>query len=479
LAALPRRSEIYLPLIGIALVALWPLSAYALNPLLFPFALVLTVIAVTVVRRPEVGLAVALALIPFLRLQIYAQPANLPLPTEPFRYLVPLIAFGILFYGALAEGLERHAIPGVFWGIVLLIVAAVLSAVHAIDPSVSLPDIFLLITGAALFLAIWNLCRTKEQVLIVITGAMVGLLAASIQGIDQHFAGVFSTQGFISGGQVEGRIQGSFTHPNEYAAVLATLIPLAVVVAFMRQLPSGLRLLAGIAAVAAVPALNYTYSRSVIVVLVAGSLIWLFVSRPRLAIKVAVVIGIAAVLLAPTTLKNRLNPQSTAGDVSLRQDIGDAALAMYSAHPALGVGIKNFQTAYIDRNFTTSAAQQRFLHHELLLAPDAAPSQYLNTLAEQGLVGVAALAVFLLLAVTSMYRVTKSRDPTVRDLCLGFGMGVMTLVLYVTVAIPMQETSVLLMFSLVALGLSANRATSPVQEEATRGLPASRVAWAR
>jgi hypothetical protein len=35
------------------------------------------------------------------------------------------------------------------------------------------------------------------------------------------------------------------------------------------------------------------------------------------------------------------------------------------------------------------------------------------------------------------------------------------------------------MFSLVALGLSANRATSPVQEEATRGLPASRVAWAR
>jgi len=188
---------------------------------------------------------------------------------------------------------------------------------------------------------------------------------------------------------------------------------------------------------------------------------------------------IVAVLLAPTTLKNRLNPQSTAGDVSLRQDIGDAALAMYSAHPALGVGIKNFQTAYIDRNFTTSAAQQRFLHHELLLAPDAAPSQYLNTLAEQGIVGVAALAVFLLLAVTSMYRVTKSRDPTVRDLCLGLGMGVMTLVLYVTVAIPMQETSVLLLFSLVALGLSANRATIVVQEEATRALPASRVAWAR
>ena len=479
MAALPRRSEIYLPLIGIALVALWPLTAYALNPLLFPFALVVTVIAVAVVRRPEVGLAVALALIPFLRLQIYAQPANLPLPTEPFRYLVPLIAFGILLYGALAEGLERHAIPGVFWGIVLLIGAAVVSAVHAIDSSVSMPDIFLLITGAALFLAVWNLCRTREQILVVIAGAMVGLLAASIQGIDQHFSGVFSTQGFVSGGQVEGRVQGSFTHPNEYAAVLATLIPLAVVVAFKRDFPSGLRLLAGAAALAAVPALNYTYSRSVIVVLVAGSLIWLFVCRPQLAIKVAVVLGILAVLLAPTTLKNRLNPGTTGGDVSLRQDIGDAALQMYSAHPALGVGIKNFQTAYIERNFTTDAAQQRFLHHELLLAPDAAPSQFLNTLAEQGLVGISALAVFLLLALASIYRVSKSRDPTVKDLSLGIGMGVLTLLLYVTVAIPMQETSVLLLFSFLALDLSAYRAMSPVPEEAPQGLPVSRVAWAR
>jgi putative inorganic carbon (HCO3(-)) transporter len=471
---LPKRFvEISLPLIGIGVAALWPLTAYELNPLLFPMLLVLGGVILAVLTRPEFGLALALALLPLIGLDIQGSPAaNIPMPPEPFRVLIPLIVFAVLIYGALSQGLDRRSLPGVFAGIALLTAAALASTLQAIEPSKGAPDVFLLVTGGALFLAIFNLCREWNQVLIVVVGALIALLIASVQGIGQHFSGVFSTQGFVAGGEVEGRIQGSFTHPNEYASFLALLIPLAVAVAFAPEFPARLRLLAGTAAAAAVPAIMYTYSRSVIVVLIIGSLLWLTFLRPRLAVKVAAVLGIVTLTLAPGTLKERLDPESTGADVPLREDIADSALRIYSDGPLLGVGIGNFPVAYTERAFTEGGSQKRLLHHQQLLVPTAAPSQYLNTMAEQGLIGLAALAAFVLLAIRSAYRVCKARDPAVRALGLGIGMSVLTFVLYVTVAVPMQETAALLLFALLALAASAERSTRILRGGGVESRPA-------
>jgi O-antigen ligase len=144
---------------------------------------------------------------------------------------------------------------------------------------------------------------------------------------------------------------------------------------------------------------------------VLGALIWLLIMRPKFALITALVVAVGAVVLVPAVLKERFNPESARADVALRTDVAQSALDIYSEHPLLGVGVNNFQTAYSERRSAETAGQHRLLHNEQLLVPTASPSQYLNTLAEQGLVGIGALAIFLLLALGSAWRVSKARDP--------------------------------------------------------------------
>ncbi len=454
-----RFPPIHLPLIAVGVVALWLLTAYALSPLLLPAAVLLGAIVLAVLRRPEYGLALAVAITPLTGLEIAPQiGANVSLPREPFKLLIPLIVFGVLVYGALLQGPDRRKLPAVFVGITLLIGAALISSFQALEPSEAVADVFLLLTASALFVAILNICRRRNQVLVVAAGALFALLIASVHGLVQHFEGVFSTQGFSFGGENVGRVQGAFGHPNEYAGFLAMLLPLAGAIAVTRGLPSQLRLLAGVAVLAAVPALNYSYARTAIATLVLGALIWLLIMRPKFALITALVVAVGAVVLAPAVLKERFNPESARADVALRTDVAQSALDIYSEHPLLGVGVNNFQTAYSERRSAETAGQHRLLHNEQLLVPTAAPSQYLNTLAEQGLVGIGVLAIFVVLALGSAWRVSKARDPAVRGLGIGIGIAISAVVLNSFAQISLQEVQVLILFTLLGIASTAESA---------------------
>jgi O-antigen ligase len=466
-----RFVEIGLPLIGIGIAALWPLTAYGLNPLLFPILLVLGAVVLTVVTRPEFGLALAVALSPLIGLKLYSSPAaNIPLPEEPFRILVPLIVFGVLLYGVLARGLDRRGLPGVFAGIALLIVAAIASTFQAIDPSEAVVDIFLLLTAAALFVAILNICQTRDQLLVVVAGTLAALLIVSIHGIGQQISGVYSSIGFVSDGESVGRVQGSFGHPNEYAGFVAMLIPLAVAVAVTRQLPARLRLLAGTAAVAAVPALIYSYSRGALATLIIGSLLWLAFLRPRLVALALVVIVVAAISAAPGTVKERFEVQSAEAEFALRPELWKSALDIYADRPLLGAGVNNFSLAYAELPSTELHATQKYLlHREQLLTPEAAPSQYLNTLAEQGLIGFTALVAFLALAIRTGYRVSKARDPAVQGLGLGIGMAISTVAVYSVLYVTVQGEPLLPLAALLAVAATAEAAFRPRPEQVEAG----------
>jgi O-antigen ligase len=457
-----RSASIYLPLAGIGLAALWPITAYVFNPLLLPLLIVVAGTAALVMWRPEYGLALAVALTPFLGAHIYQSPgAGLALPSAPFRLLVPAIAFGVLVYGTLIRGQDRRGLPGVFWGIAALLIAAVASAFQATDPGKAVPDVFLLLTGAALFVAILNVCQTREQLLVVVGGALAGLLLASVQGVIQHFAGVYSTLGFVAAnGESLNRIQGSFGHPNEYAAYLAILLPFAVVVALIKSLPTQLRALGLAAAAFAVPALVYSYARAALVTMIIGAILWLVITRPKIALWATIVLGVGALLFTPASLRERFSATGQQ-DVSVRTDVAGSAVDIWNKDPWLGVGIGNFQLAYEDLSFAQDPGQRRLLHNQQILVPTAAPSQYLNSLAEQGLLGVAALGIFAIGAVVTAFRVSRAPDPTVRGLGLGIGMGVAGLILYSTLEISMQEDQVLALFALLAIGSVAQNAFEP------------------
>jgi O-antigen ligase len=463
-----RFPQIYLPLIGVGIAALWPLTAYALSPLLLPAICVLVATVVVIIGRPEYGLASAAALTPFVGLQIQ-QPAldDVTLPTAPVRVLLPVIVIGVVLYGTLVRGQDRRQLSGMFLGIALLLGAAALSAFQALDPAKSIPDIFLLLTGAAMFVGILNICQTREQLLVVVAGVLVGLLLASIQGVVQQLTGVYSTLGFVVGGEIFNRVQGSFGHPNEYAGYLALLLPFAIAVLFTSQLPVRLRALAGVAAGVAVPALVFSYSRGALATLVVGSLFWLLVMRPKAAVAVAIVVGAAALLLAPGTLRERFS-ESGKGDIALRTDVADSALEIYADHPLAGVGIGNFQLAYQDLSFADEVGQRRLLHTQQVLVPTAAPSQYVNSLAEQGLLGVAALGVFTLTVLATVHRVGRARDPATRGLGLGIGMSAASLFLYSLLEVSLQEDQILPLFVLLGIAAVAESAFGQAVAPANR-----------
>jgi O-antigen ligase len=457
LAAQPRWLVTWPILLALAVAALWPLTAYAVSPILLPGVIVLVTIAAVVAWRPEYGIALALALAPWTNMVLQGNAGDpLRIPGKPFHLVLPALGFGLVAYSMLVSRPDRSAVrsPVLTVAVLFFVAAALASSMQALKPSSSVTKVFLLLTAAALFFAVTQVCRERRQLLVVVTGALIGLLLASAQGILQHYTGSFGQFGFVAdGGTVVKRVQGSFGHPNQYGGFIAALIPLAVAaLATRRRLPASTRWIAGIALSLSLFALIFSYARGAIAAVVIGSLLWLAFQRPRIAVVAALVVAVGAFAFAPAALRQRFNPQGVSGDVPLRADIWSSALDIYSDHPVLGVGVDNFSVAYADLPATSSrASQRRLLHQDQLLTPPHAQNQYLNIMAEEGLVGLASLVLLGFAAVAVISRGARVRDPVGRTICLGIGAGVMTLAVHSFLEAELLGEVALPLFALVAV----------------------------
>jgi O-antigen ligase len=451
---LPRRLILAGPAVAaVGLAILWPLSAYAFNPVLLPAMIVVAGAGVLILWRPEYGIALALALSPLLDAHLSVPAgANIALPQKPFEFLLPATLGAVLIYGILiARDERRDNRPRLAAAVPLFIGAGLLSSLFALDPSQTVTKVFLLVTALTVFLGVFQICRDRDQLTVIVAGVVVAVLIAGLQGILQQLNGQYSTEGFIVNGQFVGRVQGSFGHPNQYGGFLAVLMPVAAAVCLARGFPRRLRWLAGFAVLAAIPALNYSYARGAIGGLIIGSLIWLLVFKPKAALFVVSSVVIVALVVAPVKLKDRFSTQDQAGSVGIRADIWGAALDIYSERPLLGVGPDNFPVAYRGLPSTlANASQRQLLHNELLLIPPYAQNLYLNVLAEEGLVGIVALALLLAYGVSTAYRGCKLSDPRARTLGFGLGVAMMTLIIHSFVEVTLTTALMLPLFGLLA-----------------------------
>lgn len=450
-----RIATIALLLGAAGLAILWPLSAHAINPLALPSLLALVLVSSLVLRRPEYGVAIVLALTPLINSAFSVGSENSSfLVSEPFRVVVPALAVGVLAYSLLVmrirtpSGIHMRFLSG---AVALFATSALVSSAQALEPSVSLPKVFLIITAAIVFSSVRLTCDAPHKLLVVVGGALAGLLIASIQGIADQVLGVFSTQGFVSGAEVVGRVQGSFGHPNLFGGFLAFLIPVGLSVTFSSSFSSSLRWLGLTATAVAVPALIFSYSRGAMFGLFIGGAIWLALLRPRMALLLGVVVVASVVALAPGALKSRFENDSS-GDVALRSDIWNGAIEIYSSHPVLGVGISNFPTAYdrLPANSAT-ASQRRLLHDEQLLVPPHAQNIYLQAMAEQGIVGLLALLGVLIGGLVTTFQASRSSDPTTRALGFGIGVGLVGVMVDGMLEIVVYSETILPLFALLAV----------------------------
>jgi len=459
--------------VAAALSALWPLTAYAVNPLFLPALVAVAIVAMMVMRRPEFGIGAALALAPFTNAVISLGPSSaLQLPSKPLHVLVPALALGVLAYGALVTRTGTGPVRARWLtaGVLIFVSSAIASSVQAESPSSSLTKIFALVAATALLFGVLEICRSRNQLMAVVGGALAGLFLASVQGLLEHYSGAFGAFSSAGGGEVLGRVQGSFGHPNTYGGFIAVLMPLAVSILFSKAFSRRARWLAGGTFCVAVPALIFSYSRGAIAAVVIGSLVWLALLRPRMAIVAIVGVAIAAVTVAPTALKERFATQGTGGDVALRSDIWQSALDIYGEHPVLGVGLNNFSNAYANLPSTlATGSQRRLLHQAELLTPPHAQNLYLNILAEEGLVGIATFALLTLLSLGVVYRGCRVRDRAGQAICAGIGAGLVTLALHSLLDVTLFGPTALPVFALV--GVAAVFASIDGEQDRRRSDP--------
>ena len=440
-----HRTRLAWPVAGGVMAAiLWPLSAYALSPIVFPFALVLVFAGVLAVRRPEYGIAATMALSPFTNAEIGG--------SKPFHILLPLLSFGLLAYAYLLSG-ERPAerLGGVKTTLLIFVAVGVASSILALEPSQSITKLFILLSAAALLLATLRICTDRARLLVVVGGALAALILCGGQGVIEYLSGQHGQFGVVQNGIVVGRIQGSFGHPNQYAGFLATLLPLAVAMLFTRRAPVLLRWMGAVGIAVGVSALVWSYSRGALAAIVVGPVIWLIIVRPRFAILAGLLLALLVYLFAPSVVRERFQSTSS-GEVEIRSDIWAAAVDIYAEHPILGVGVNNFPVAYARLPVVpANATQRRLLQQEELLVPPHAQNLYLNILAEEGLLG---LIAFLLFAGASMRRAfvgSRSDDPLTRAICLGIGSGMTALAVHSLLDVGFYGEVAFPLFSLIAV----------------------------
>jgi O-antigen ligase len=289
--------------------------------------------------------------------------------------------------------------------IALLLAWLTLSLSWADDPSRGGAELVHWYVSAVALVVMLGTLRMPRDVRLV-TGALVAgtLLSAAIglAGVGHSEA----NEAVETATRVQGRLQGGAGDPNVLAAFVVVAIVLA---AAGRRLAGPAQRLALPAVIAAlVVALGATQSRGGALAGLAALLTALLVMRGRRR----AVLGAAAAIACVAFVYFSVNPTAYHRLTSAAADRGNGrgdlwlmARRMAADHPALGVGLDNF--AVRARDYVRHPGALSFVD---LIAerPHVVHNAYLEMLADAGAIGLALLAAFLALAVTSAVRAARA-----------------------------------------------------------------------
>jgi O-antigen ligase len=212
------------------------------------------------------------------------------------------------------------------------------------------------------------------------------------------------------------RASGTFICPNHLAGFLEMVLPLALAYTLSgryRLLP---RLVIGYAAVMILAGLAVTVSRAgwfAAGVAVGGLLVVKLFHRnyrvPAFATLVLLVIGGAVALDQSLLLKRRLEVFLVQGEnldsAAMRLEVWRGAWQLWQTSPWVGVGPAHYDVRY--REFRTAAMQFR---------PEWVHNDYLNTLVDYGVIGLALVLAAVGLTGYGVFRTWKYVQPRSQDL---------------------------------------------------------------
>ena len=253
----------------------------------------------------------------------------------------------------------------------------VVSLLASGDVGLGLPQLLRYGSFAALFFLVTQIVQNRTQI-VVLVGVLTGSAAiASVVGLVRFFA------------KISDRVSGPIGEANDFAYVLATVLPLGVYLIARggRARPAWV-----LATVVITAAILGTLSRGAIVSLVVVAA-WLTI-RGRVSLRSAAltVLGLGAIvgvafIFQRDFLADRLAAKGVvAGDnVESRWALWRGALEMAGDHPVLGVGTGLYRFR----------AAEYVVDDPLHMVEPVAHNGYVEVLAENGVLGLLALAAFL------------------------------------------------------------------------------------
>lgn len=330
------------------------------------------------------------------------------------------------------------------------------------------------VRGAAITIITVMMVQTKDTFRRLIwTLLMTGLILGSI-AIFQYFTNTFDNN-YLGLAQAKvqsivdetesARIGGPFGDANQFAQILVFLTPIGFSLAITEK-KIWKRGLAGLTAVVCALSIVLTYSRGGLLALVAAALAILIYHRPRLVvILLSIIMMVVIISNVPSKYTERMNTmvELVTGRMDPREETSIrvrtsaviVGINMFSDHPLLGVGMRNFPVNYQDysREIGLDPTGQEWSPHNL----------YLEVLSETGILGF--LAFFAILTTMFMrikkalrvFQNTEHHDIT--GMVAGIGAG---LIGYFTAAIFLQNSYSRYFWALVGVAFALEQVANTV-----------------
>lgn len=264
---------------------------------------------------------------------------------------------------------------------------------------------------------------------------------------------------------------GSFVNRNNFAGYMEMLIPIPVAMITTRAVRSEARLFYAFAAALMGLALVVSLSRGGMLALVAEMifiLVWSSKARGRDAvheegtnrfailkkagavgaISVAILAGI--IWIGPDKVVGRIANSGEQTFYTNRGWIWQDTLSMIASNPISGVGIGAYETAYPIYSGRDGSLRVEFAHND-----------YLQILADGGIIGGVIAAAFLLVFARTFSRSLNAPDRLVRGIGLGGGAGIFAMLVHSLLDFNLQIPSNALLFLFLSAAVASAASFTP------------------
>ncbi|HEV8486190.1 MAG TPA: O-antigen ligase family protein [Blastocatellia bacterium] len=286
---------------------------------------------------------------------------------------------------------------------------------------------------------------------------------------------------------------GPFANHNHFAGYMEMLIPLPVALIISRgAVRMEMRLLCAFAAIVMGVALVASLSRGGMISL-AASMMFLMIGGTRLALRreresrspraisawgrflrtaaqsavvvaIVTVIGAGILWIGADPVISRVTQGQSSGTSSQKETFFSSrgwvwrdTLSMISANPVLGVGLGAYGTAFAIYSKSDGSLRVPQAHND-----------YLQVLADCGIVGGVIALWFIVAIFSAVARGMRSRDPLLAGLALGSGAGMIAILVHSLVDFNLQVPSNALLFLLLS-AVASHIGAATLDSESLKG----------